>query len=153
MTALDITLQRGFPVRRCYVGSPFVNKLEARLRMGGVSYRVGDGSVLKGPRRKIPYVEVTKLGSEGRNAADSDGPETLTDSTLIARRLIDEGHMKDLNAKLSPAERAKDLAVRALLEDKLYFYQVCLSPTNIAASTSASSALLLRLLLPSFPQI
>jgi len=37
---------------------------------------------------------------------------------------VEEGRLEDLNAKLSPTERAMDLAIRALLEDKLYFYQV-----------------------------
>ncbi len=32
--------------------------------------------------------------------------------------------LDDLNAKLSPTEKAHDLALRALLEEKLYFYQV-----------------------------
>ena len=30
--------------------------------------------------------------------------------------------LPDLNATLKPAQRAQDLAIRALLEDKLYFY-------------------------------
>jgi hypothetical protein len=48
----------------------------------------------------------------------------LGDSTLIISKLEDDGLLDDLNSKLSPVEKANDLALRALLEDKLYFYQV-----------------------------
>ncbi|KAH6850490.1 hypothetical protein B0I37DRAFT_413882 [Chaetomium sp. MPI-CAGE-AT-0009] len=111
-----LTLYSGFPTRGSHVASPFVNKLETRLRLGGVPYKVSTGSVFKAPRGKIPYVDV-----EG---TPDTAPEQLADSTLITRRFVDEGYMADLNAGLTPAERAADLAVRALLEDKLYFYQV-----------------------------
>jgi len=48
----------------------------------------------------------------------------LTDSTLISDKLVVDGLAQDLNLKLTAAEKAQDLAIRALLEDKLYFYQV-----------------------------
>jgi hypothetical protein len=112
----SLTVYRGFPARDCYTPSPFVNKLETRLRMGGLSYRVEMGSVPKAPRGKIPYVDV--------EPSDPSQPkEQLSDSTFIARRFVQDGHMADLNATLTPAERARDLSVRALLEDRLYFYQ------------------------------
>ncbi|RMZ85506.1 hypothetical protein DV736_g6571, partial [Chaetothyriales sp. CBS 134916] len=64
------------------------------------------------PRGKIPYVKL-----EG-------SPGLLGDSTLIIRKFVDEGYLPDLNAGLTAVQKAQDLAVRALLEDKLYFYQV-----------------------------
>jgi hypothetical protein len=54
MAAPNITLFRGFLDRGCYVVLPFVNKLEARLRIGRICYRVGCGSVFKAPPGKIP---------------------------------------------------------------------------------------------------
>ncbi len=48
----------------------------------------------------------------------------LADSTLIVENLVEDGILDDLNATLSPTEKAYDLALRALLEEKLYFYQV-----------------------------
>ncbi len=48
----------------------------------------------------------------------------MGDSTLIIKHLVDDGSMEDLNAKLDPVEKSYDLALRALLEDKLYWYQV-----------------------------
>ena len=123
----QITLYRGWPVTGKYVWSPFVTKVEARLRFAGVSYRVGGGSLLKAPRGKIPYLEVSRAG-EGNSGQDEIGAEArttmLSDSTLIAERLVEEGLLEDWNAELEPVERANDLALRAMVEDKLYFYQV-----------------------------
>ena len=115
---LNITLYRGFQGSGIYVWSPFVNKLEARLRFAGLSYRTEAGSLSQAPRGKIPYVALAKT--------DSDNPTStvLGDSTLIIEKLIKDDAVADLNVKLSPAEKAHDLALRALLEDKLYFYQV-----------------------------
>lgn len=48
----------------------------------------------------------------------------LSDSTLISGKLVVDGLAEDLNSKLTAAEKAQDMAIRALLEDKLYFYQV-----------------------------
>ncbi|KAJ4302005.1 hypothetical protein N0V88_002136 [Collariella sp. IMI 366227] len=115
-----LTLHRGFPARACYVWSPFSNKLEARLRMAGLRYKLGAGSPMKAPRGKIPYVEAATT----QDAESKPKQQLLGDSGLIVRKFVEDGHMADLNASLTPAERAKDLAVRALLEDKLYFYQV-----------------------------
>ena len=115
-----ITLYRGFPGTNHYVWSPFVNKLEARFRFTGLSYRSDIGSPLKGPRGKIPYVEISKNSESGGLVT----PTTTGDTTLIVSKLVEDGVVEDLNANLSPAEKAHDLAVRALLEDKLAFYQV-----------------------------
>ena len=48
----------------------------------------------------------------------------MSDSALISQLLVDESWVSDLNEKLSPSKAAQDLALRALLEDKLYFYLV-----------------------------
>lgn len=114
-----LTLYTGFSTRNRHVASPFVNKLEARLRLGGVAYQVATGSVFKAPRGKIPYVDLSV-----EDAPPGTAPEQLADSTLITRRLVEDGLMGGLSEGLTPGERARDLGVRALLEDKLYFYQV-----------------------------
>ena len=114
---LDLILYRGFQGSSTYVWSPFVTKLEARLRFAGLSYRNEAGSPFSGPRGKIPYVAISKPGS-------ADPPTPMGDSTLIIKHLVDDGSMEDLNAKLDPVEKSNDLALRALLEDKLYWYQV-----------------------------
>lgn len=107
---MKFTIYRGFRPAPTHVWSPFVNKLEARFRLAGLAYRIDVGSPRQAPRGKIPYVSV-----EG-----SDEP--VGDTALVTRKLIDDGILADLNAGLTPAEKAQDLAVRALLEEKLYFY-------------------------------
>ncbi|KAL0938392.1 uncharacterized protein CTRU02_205002 [Colletotrichum truncatum] len=111
----SLVLYHGFPVSNAYVWSPFVTKLEARLRFASQWYRVEQGSMSKAPQGKIPYVEISHEGQEV--------PTALGDSTLITQRLIDDGACEDLNAALSPVSKAYDLAIRALLEGKLCFYQ------------------------------
>lgn len=116
MTNPAITTFRGFPATAAYVWSPFACKLEARLRFAGLAYKVDQGAPPKGPRGKIPYIALSK---------DSDSaPEMVSDTSMISEKLVDAGLAEDLNAKLTPVEKAQDAAVRALLEEKLYFYQV-----------------------------
>ena len=112
---LSLTVFRGFPDKGCFVWSPFVTKLEARIRFGSISYRTESGSVTKAPRGKVPYVSIDH----------GDGNcETVADSTLITQALIESGDLEDLNDNLTAACELQDLSIRALLEDKLYFYQV-----------------------------
>lgn len=112
----SLTLYRGFPSSASYVWSPFVTKLEARLRFAGLAYKTEQGAPPKGPRGKIPYLALSNN--------ESSRPEMLSDTALISEKLVADKLAEDLNAKLSPSEKAHDLALRALLEDKLYFYQV-----------------------------
>jgi hypothetical protein len=51
----------------------------------------------------------------------------MSDSALITKALIKSGAITDLNAGLSPAQAATDFAIRALLEDKLYWLNVSFS--------------------------
>lgn len=108
-----LVVYRGFARSPCYVWSPFVNKLEARLRLAGMAYSLGVGSPKSAPRGKIPYV-----------AFEARPTELMGDTTLIIKKFVDDGFLSDLNAALTPVQRAQDLALRALLEDKVYFYQV-----------------------------
>jgi hypothetical protein len=119
LQATKLTVYRGFAVGNHYVWSPFVCKLEARLRLAGVPYSQAQGNPKSAPRGKIPYVDV---------ASDGRPSEQMGDTTLIIRSFIDNGVLTDLNAGLTPVLRAQDLAVKALLEDKVYFYQVSYAP-------------------------
>lgn len=116
----DVILYRGWKAPGAYVWSPFVTKLEARLRFGGLSYRAEAGSPREAPRGKLPYISITK--NDGASQ-DSATPTVIGDSTLIIEKLMADGTLSDLNGNLSATEKAHDLAIRALLEDKLYFYQ------------------------------
>ncbi|KAF2490774.1 putative glutathione S-transferase [Lophium mytilinum] len=104
---------RGWPTIGAHVWSPFIIKLEARLRFSSITYTTESGSPTKAPKGKIPYVKYRD---------QSNHTTTLGDSTLIINQLTHSGTLLDLNAPLSPEKKAVDLALRALLEDKLYFY-------------------------------
>ncbi|KAK8131780.1 glutathione S-transferase [Apiospora sp. TS-2023a] len=105
-----LTVYRGWKDSGKHVWSPFVVKLEARLRFGNLAYRTAVGSPKTAPRGKIPYVEFPS------------GEESLGDSDLIAKALTERGLLPDLNARLDGEGRARDLAVRAMMEDRLCFY-------------------------------
>lgn len=112
----QLTLYRGWLDPGKHVWSPFVTKLETRLRFAGLSYNTESGSVQKAPKGKIPYVEILRL--------DDGQPEQIGDSTLIIKDLVRRGVIPNINANLPEAVGAQDLAIRALLEEKLYFYHV-----------------------------
>lgn len=113
-SSFNIILYRGWKDPG-YVWSPFVTKLETRLRFAGLSYKAEAGSPLTGPRGKIPYIKISGTDRE---------PELMGDSAQIIERFVSEERLPDLNARLGPAEKVYDVALRALLEEKLYFYQV-----------------------------
>lgn len=107
-----ITLYRGWLDRGKHVWSPFVIKLEARLRFAGVAYDCEGGSTRTAPKGKIPYVQL------------GDG-QVVGDSTLIIKDLVKRDILPDLNGRVGKEGRARDLALRAMVEEKLYFYHVC----------------------------
>ncbi|KAK2764345.1 hypothetical protein FQN54_009038 [Arachnomyces sp. PD_36] len=121
MAAVDdnqskLTVYRGWLEQGKHVWSPFVIKLEARLRFAGIPYRTESGSTQKGPKGKIPYVVCPGYELDGTD------PATLGDSTLIIKQLVEWDVLPDLNSRVSAVVRAQDLSLRALLEEKLYFY-------------------------------
>jgi hypothetical protein len=118
----EITIFRGWKDPGKHVWSPFVIKLEARLRFAGVKYATDVGSPKTAPKGKIPYVEYSSPSAASTGA----GPSTtqLSDSALIIKTLSEWNVIPDINADVTPAARATDMAIRALLEDKLYYYHV-----------------------------
>lgn len=98
-----------------YTWSPFVVKLEARLRFSHLPYTTKGGTLTESPKGKLPYVRIE--GEDGQS-------NLMSDSALITKALIKSGAIADLNAGLSPAQAATDFAIRALLEDKLYWLNV-----------------------------
>ncbi|KIY00478.1 uncharacterized protein Z520_04163 [Fonsecaea multimorphosa CBS 102226] len=114
-----LTLSRGWPEKGVYSWSPYVTKVEFRFRHAGLAYDVEAGSVKVAPKGKIPYVDLGPLQDDGHN-----GSSLLGDSTFIINRLLGMGHLPDLNGSLPEQSKLNDLALRALLEDKLYFYHM-----------------------------
>lgn len=118
-----LKLYRGWSHQGQYVWSSFVIKLEARLRFAGVHYGIEAGSPRTAPKGKIPYVEFP--------ASNGAGPVRMGDSALIIKHFVEMGFLPDLNDKLSTEDQARDLATRALLEDKLYFCHVSRHSFNL----------------------
>ena len=140
-----LKLYRGSEDAGKYVSSPFVTKVEFRLRMADLPYALDAGAPWLGPKGKIPYVEVAP---ETKN----DKPVMLGDSTLIIQHLTGENAIRELNADLSASEKSRDLGLRSLLEDKLYFYHVCFVVPSFAINRiltrSLDEGMLGRQLLP-----
>lgn len=86
--------------------SPFVHKVENVLRLGELDYDKRIGDARRAPRNKLPFIE-----HEG---------EKVTDSQAIVEYLHRKG-LIDLDAWLSPEQRAEATALRSLLECDFYF--------------------------------
>lgn len=112
-TQQRIALYRGADLPNQYTWSQFVTKLEFRCRLSGLKYICEIGFPPSGPKGKIPYAEVTLPGQSS---------VWLADSTLIAKDFVQKGLISDLNANRTAIEKGHDLAIRALMEDKLAFY-------------------------------
>ena len=109
----QLTLHRGFEDYGQYTWSAFVNKLELRLRLGNYPYTAAAGLPLKGPKGKIPWVELQY----------KDGTKlSLGDSDLIVKQLVKDGHLDELPSRADPHTRAQDVMMRSMLEDRLYFF-------------------------------
>ncbi|BCS26292.1 glutathione S-transferase family protein [Aspergillus puulaauensis] len=110
-----ITIYRGWLEPGRYVWSPFVTKVEARLRFANITYKTAVGTPKTAPKGKIPYIEIT-------DGNEAEASTSIGDSTLIIKHLVERNILPDLNGDLAPELKANDLAIRALLEDKAYFY-------------------------------
>ena len=86
--------------------SPFVIKTEVQLKMAGLPYRRERGGPQTAPKGKLPYIV--------------DDGETIGDSTFI-RDHLERKYGLDLDAGLSPAQRAQAWTVERMLEDHLYW--------------------------------
>jgi glutathione S-transferase len=84
--------------------SPYVTKTEVQLKMAGLDYRKARGRPELSPKGQLPFIE--------------DGGELVSDSTFI-RAHIEAKYGVDLDAGLSPAERAQAWAVERMVENHL----------------------------------
>lgn len=126
-----ITVFAGRHESGCYNWSPFVNKLQARLRFASVAYDITASSLSQAPKGKIPYIGLSSDTSRG-DSKPTEPPTLLGDTDLITKHLMEIGDLPNLNEVLAPVELAQDLALRALLEDKIYFMQVMAELISLA---------------------
>ena len=105
-----ITLYGYTPAFGLPAASPFAIKTDMQLRMSGLPFLYGQGGIPQsGPKGKIPYID--------------DGGKLIGDSTFI-RDHIEKTYGIDLDAGLTPAERAQAWMVERMLEDHLYWAMV-----------------------------
>ena len=86
--------------------SHFCCKLETYLRLTQIPYQIIESIPPKAPKGKLPFIE-----DDGKKIADSD---------LIIRYLIQK-HGDQLEASLSPSQKAISIAMQRLLEDHLFW--------------------------------
>jgi glutathione S-transferase len=84
--------------------SPHVTKTEVQLKMAGLDYRKVKGRPELSPKGQLPFIE--------------DDGELIADSTFI-RAHIEATYGVDLDAGLSPAERAQAWAIERMIENHL----------------------------------
>lgn len=84
--------------------SPYVTKAEVQLKMAGLDYRKLKGCPDASPKGQLPFIE--------------DGGELVADSTFI-RAHIEGVYGADLDAGLSPVERAQAWALERMIENHL----------------------------------
>lgn len=86
--------------------SPACSKLETWFRMAGVEYEKPPLAFQEAPKGKIPFVVI--------------GGERMGDSTLIIEHMRETRGI-DLDAPLSPRERAISMAFRRMLKENTYW--------------------------------
>ena len=86
--------------------SPFAIKTEVQLKMTGLAYRRERGGPREAPKGKLPYIV--------------DDGETIADSTFI-RDHLERKYRLDLDAGLTPTQRAQAWTIERMLEDHLYW--------------------------------
>jgi glutathione S-transferase len=84
--------------------SPYVTKTEVQLKMAGLDYRKARGRSDLSPKGQLPFVD--------------DGGELISDSTFI-RAHLETKYGVDLDAGLTPAERAQAWAIERMVENHL----------------------------------
>lgn len=84
--------------------SPYVTKTEVQLQMAGLPYRKLQGRSDASPKGQLPYID--------------DRGELVADSTFI-RLHLEARHGADLDAGLSPAQRAQAWAIERMVENHL----------------------------------
>src|SRR6201985_89746 len=84
--------------------SPYVTKTEVQLKMAGLDYRKAKGRPELSPKGQLPFIE--------------DDDELIADSTFI-RPHIESRYGVDLDAGLSPIERAQAWSIERMSENRL----------------------------------
>jgi glutathione S-transferase len=101
-----VVLEKFIPVWGLPDLSPFCVKAEVYLQLAGIPYTTQVGDSRKAPKAKLPVLH--------------DGAQAIADSSAIIEHL-ERTRGKPLDAFLSPEQVAIATAVKAMLEEQLYF--------------------------------
>jgi glutathione S-transferase len=113
-----ITLYQFAPVWRIPNLSPACVKVETYLRMVNLPYEVRSAVPMKGPKRKLPFIE--------------DKGKRIADSRFIIEYL-QQSYGGDPDKDLSRQERAISIAIQRMIDDDLYWvvlYSRAVMPEN-----------------------
>lgn len=111
-------------------------KLETFLRATSFrNYTLEDTMPWKGPKGKLPYIELTLPSGE---------METIPDTHFILRHLVSHKIIADVDARLTPAQKAENLAWSAWVEEKMQY------ASSIMRFRHHCDVWLPRLMIPSF---
>jgi len=86
--------------------SPFCGKLDVWLQLSGLPFERRTADPRKAPNGKVPYVSI-------------DGGAPMGDSAAIIRHLAER--VPDLDAHLTPQQRAQVHVMRRMVEEAMYF--------------------------------
>jgi glutathione S-transferase len=86
--------------------SPFALKSEVQLKMARLGYQLEFGGLQRAPKGKLPYL-------------DDDG--TVVADSVFIRDYVEKTYRIDLDAGLSPEQKAVAWAVERMVEDHLYW--------------------------------
>ena len=84
--------------------SPYVTKTEVQLRMAGIAFEKRTAFPGEGPKGQIPFIE--------------DGSRRIGDSAFI-RMHVEQEYGVDLDAGLSPEQRATAYAIESMVDHQL----------------------------------
>lgn len=84
--------------------SPYVTKTEVQLQMAGLDFERRRANPAEGPKGQVPFID--------------DGGQLIGDSTFI-RMHIEREYGVDLDAGLSPLQRAQALAIEVMVDREL----------------------------------
>jgi len=79
----QLTLFRGFPSPGRYTVSPFVTKLEFRLRHAHLKHNIRGGGPREAPMGKIPYVDLSPVLQPPLATIEGKPTTLMGDSMLI----------------------------------------------------------------------
>mmetsp|Transcript_46116 Transcript_46116/g.108224 ORF Transcript_46116/g.108224 Transcript_46116/m.108224 type:complete len:264 (+) Transcript_46116:84-875(+) len=96
-------------------GSPYGIKMLTFLRAAKIEYEArpfAEHQMKNAPKGKCPYVKKSNL----------NGGKELADTAVIIDALVESGMAPDFDSWLSESDKAIAMAMRALLEDTIYWY-------------------------------